>query len=116
MRTLQMLVLLVFACTQAAAAECPMTAPATPPAHAMADAHPMHHTGAHHAPAHHAHDAQRADCALVMACGAAAVAASEIVSAPAAIAVHDPIARPAAAYASPFIPTLAPPPRRALPA
>ncbi|MBV9107836.1 MAG: hypothetical protein JO306_00340 [Gemmatimonadetes bacterium] len=115
MRIIQMLVLLVFACTQAAAAECPMTAPASH-AHVMANAHAMHHAPTHHAPAHHAHDAQRADCALVMACGAAAVAATEIVSTPAPIIVRAPLARPAAAYASPYIPTLAPPPRRALPA
>lgn len=115
MHIVQVLVLLVFACTQAAAAECPMTAPAAAHAHAV---HPaaMRHADTHRAPAHHAHDAQRADCALVMACGAAAAAPSGIVSAPASAVVREPLARPAAAYASPFIPTLAPPPRRALPA
>ncbi|HEU4557716.1 MAG TPA: hypothetical protein VFS20_07695 [Longimicrobium sp.] len=114
----RLVLMLAFALAQAAAVECPMGpaehehAPA--PAHQHADAHAGGHAHGAHAPAHrhdHAPDHGPAACALVMACGTAAVASGEIavprlVLSPAAAPV-----RAAGLYASPYIPIDAPPPR-----
>ena len=114
-RIAQLLLLLAFALTRAAAAQCPMAAPAAGAAeHAM---HPaMHHHAHRPAPGHPDAPQHRADCGVVMPCGLAAIssAATVDVRLPA-----DSRAAPAWApglYASPVIPILSPPPRVALPA
>ncbi|HSU17786.1 hypothetical protein [Longimicrobium sp.] len=119
-RIVQLLFLLAFALTRAAAAQCPMAPPAADGAERA-----MHHGAAHdamhgpaHRPASHHSDepAHRADCGVVMQCGLAAVSSGTTVDAPVPI---DPAAAPAQAsdlYASPCIATLSPPPRGAIPA
>ena len=113
-RIAQLLLLLAFAFSQAAAVECPMaSAPASARAHAMH--HGMPADAPHPAP-RHAHDpAQHAECGLAMSCGAAAIVALETI-APAVSIRPDAPARVPALYASPFIATASPPPRPALPA
>src|SRR5215218_4050418 len=83
-RFVRLMLVLAFALSQAAAVECPM-APAAPeraPVHHASMAHPGGHAHAQvpHAPAHRHDEPGHASmaCALVMACGTAAVAAAEI--------------------------------------
>ncbi|HEX6746730.1 MAG TPA: hypothetical protein VF092_05490 [Longimicrobium sp.] len=122
-RIASLLFLLAFAFTQASAAECPMASASAAPA--SGDAHAMHgaagHHGGHHADAddpgpRHSHaPGQRAECGIVMSCGAAVVVAGEI-DVPAPSASADAPVRTPALYASPFIAIVSPPPRLALPA
>ena len=122
-RIASLLFLLAFAFTQASAAECPMASASAAPA--SGGAHAMHgaagHHGGHHADAddpgpRHSHvPGQRAECGIVMSCGAALVVAGEIAVAPAPAPAAALPWRPAL-YASPTIATDPPPPRLALPA
>jgi hypothetical protein len=117
-RIVQLLLLLAFALTRAAAAQCPMASPA-----AGMPEHAMHSPAAHHAmerahrPASHDDAPQhRADCGVAMQCGLAAVSSAATVE---ARLPNDSGAAPAWApdpYASPYIATLSPPPRAAVPA
>jgi len=117
-RIAQLLFLLAFALTRAAAAQCPMAAPA-----AGAAERAMHSPAAHHAMEHAHHPASqgdapqhRADCGVVMQCGLAAVSSAATVEARLPGGSGATPAWTPDLYASPVIPTLSPPPRAAVPA
>jgi hypothetical protein len=118
-----LVLVLAFACTQAAAAACPMRAaghdhgPMTAmrmvmPSHADHPS-PLHHPTPPSHPASHHHPATDAACPLAMACGAAAaVVDPPSISRPAVIADRAP-SLAAGRYASPVLPADPPPPRSA---
>jgi hypothetical protein len=122
MRTLTALLLLVcFAWSQAAAAECRQATPSGGPADVQASA-PGHHHGhpapapagddTHHpqAPAHHA----ATGCGMVSACGTAASPPPIIAPSAAFADAGHGVAMERGAYASPTLSTDPPPPRIAL--
>jgi hypothetical protein len=114
-RFARLVLMLALAFAQAAVAECPM-APAAherAPAGHAAMAHAGGHSHGQSAPAHRhpAPDHGPAACALVMACGTAAVAANDVALPRPALAAAAASPRVAQLYASPFIAIDAPPPR-----
>ena len=110
------MLLLAFALSQAAAVECPMGPAAhqrAPVHHAMAHADGHGHADSPHTPAHQHGEPGHAPaaCALVMACGTAAVATAEVFVPHPALSAAPLSNRAAQLYASPFIAIDAPPPR-----
>ena len=114
----RILLILAFAFAQAASVECPMASAQPARAHhAGHAAHPEHASApvAHHAHGHdaggHRHDHPPAECALVMACGVAALPHAQAAAAQAFAPAGG--ARPWSPdpYASPTLAIDSPPPR-----